>query len=93
MAQPLTLTQFERIDGLFNACLRRVPIENLTNECASPDYLRAVYFRPEWELFDACVEVVGYEAASDFPGAVDCAADILTRALTSSTLVMDREAA
>jgi hypothetical protein len=83
-----TLAQFEKIDGLFNACLHRPDIEQvMAHPLASRDYVRNVYFRPEWELEAACVDVMGLEAVQAFPSAVDAAADFLTRCLSSATLV------
>ena len=54
MTTTITLTQFETIDELFNACLHRPALEAvMRNPLASADYMRSVYFRPEWELLDA----------------------------------------
>jgi hypothetical protein len=86
----ITLQQFEQIDGLFNACLRRPAIEQvMAHPLASRDYVRNVYFRPEWELTDVCVEVVGLNAFNEYASAVDCAAHILTDCLTGKTDVVD----
>jgi hypothetical protein len=86
----ITLQQFETIDSLFKACLHRPNLEAvLAHPLASQDYLRTVYFRPEWELFDACVEAIGYMDAHNFPSAIDCAAFILTGALTGKIEVID----
>lgn len=90
----ITLAKFEQIDGLFRACLNRPNIEAvMAHPLASQDYLRTVYFRPEWELLDACIDVLGYEAANDFPSAVECAASILTECMLGTRPVADREAA
>jgi len=86
----ITLQQFETIDSLFRACLNRPAIEAVVaHPLASQDYLRTVYFRPEWELLDACIEAIGYEAANTFASAIDCAASILTDALTGKVEVID----
>lgn len=86
----ITLAQFEQIDGLFYACLRRPDIEQvMAHPLASRDYVRNVYFRPEWELEAACVDVMGLEFVQGHASAVDAAAEILTRALTSSTFVLE----
>lgn len=90
----ITLQQFEQIDGLFNACLYRPDLERvMAHPLASAEYLREVYHRPEWKLFDACVEVIGLDAAQAFPSAIDCAAAILTDCLTGKVEVLDMEAA
>lgn len=90
----ITLQQFEQIDGLFRACLNRPALEAvMAHPFASQDYLRTVYFRPEWELLDACIEAIGYEAANAFASTVDCAASILTDSLTGKVEVLDMQAA
>ena len=90
----ITLAQFETIDGLFNDCLRRPLIEDvIAHPLASRDYLRTVFYVPEWKLFDACVEAIGYAAASEYAGAVECAADLLTACLTGRVETLDVEAA
>jgi hypothetical protein len=89
----ITLTQFEQIDGLFNACLRRPEIEAvMAHPLASRDYVQNVYFRPEWQLMDACVGVLGVEATNNFASAVDCAAHLLTDCLLGKVEVVDVEA-
>ena len=90
----ITLQQFEQINELFMACLNRPALEQIAaHPLASENYMRTVYFCPEWELMDACIEVVGYDAANAFPCAVDCAASILTDALTCKIDIVDMEAA
>lgn len=90
----ITLQQFEQIDGLFNACLRRPDLEVvMAHPLASADYVRNVYFRPEWELLDACIDAIGYAAADAFPSTIDCAASILTDCLTGKASVLDALAA
>ena len=90
----ITLQQFEQIDGLFQACLNRPSLEAvMAHPLASQDYLRTVYFRPEWELLDACIEAIGYDAANAFPSTIDCAASILTDALTGKVEVLDMQVA
>lgn len=89
----ITLQQFEQIDGLFNHCRHRPELEAVSSHpLASADYIRSVYFRPEWELMDACIEAIGYDAANDFPSAIDCAASILTDCLIGKVEVVDMEA-
>lgn len=84
---------FEQIDGLFNHCRHRPELEAVSSHpLASADYIRSVYFRPEWELLDACIEAIGYDAANDFPSAIDCAASILTDCLIGKVEVVDMEA-
>jgi len=90
----ITLQQFEQIDGLFQACLNRPALEAvMAHPLASQDYLRAVYCRPEWELLDACIEAIGYEAANAFASTIECAATILTDALTGKVEVIDMQVA
>lgn len=90
----ITLSQFEAIDTLFNACRYRPDLEAvMAHPLASRDYITNVYFRPEWKLDDACVEAIGLEAAHAFPSAIDCAASILTDAMLGKIEVLDVEAA
>lgn len=89
----ITLCQFEQIDDLFRACLRRPEIEAvIAHPLASGEYIRTVYYRPEWALFDACVDALGYEAASAFSSATACAAALLTECLTGVRDVTDTNA-
>lgn len=86
----ITLQQFEQIDNLFQACLNRPTLDAvMANPLASQNYLRTVYFRPEWELLDTCIEAIGYEAANAFASTVECAASILTDALLGKVKVID----
>lgn len=90
----ITLQQFEQINELFMACLNRPALEQIAaHPFASKDYMRTVYFRPEWELMDACIEAIGYDAANAFPDAIGCAASVLTDALLCKIDVVDTEAA
>jgi hypothetical protein len=90
----ITLAQFEIIDGLFNDCLRRPQIEDvMAHPYATRDYLRTVFFVPEWKLFDACIEAMGYSAASEYASASECAAALLTACLTGKVETLDAEAA
>lgn len=90
----ITLRQFEQIDGLFQACLNRPALEAvMAHPLASQDYLRTVYFRPEWELLDACIEAIGYDASNAFASTIDCAASIVTAGLLGTIEVLDEEAA
>ena len=83
-----TLAQFEKIDELVSACLRRPAIEDvMSHPLASREYANEVYFRPEWRLFDACAEVMGLAVVQHFPSATEAAADFVTRCLSSSTMV------
>ena len=94
MTNAITLEQFEQIDGLFNACLHRPELEQIiAHPYATGEYLRRVYFRPEWELMDACVDAIGLTASQDFASAIDCAAHILTDCLTGKMETIDRRAA
>jgi len=90
MANSITLAQFENIDGLFNACRYRPALEAvMSHPLALADYMRSVYFRPEWELLDACIDAIGYDAANAFPCAIDAAASILTDCLVGKIDVVD----
>ena len=87
-----TLAQFEKIDALLSACLCRPPIEDvMAHPLASREYANEVYFRPEWELYDACADVMGLTAVQAFPSAIEAAADFVTRALSSSSMVVDED--
>lgn len=89
----ITLAQFEKIDGLFRTCLARPNIEQIVaHPLASREYLRATYFRPEWELLDLCIEAIGYDAAMSFGSATHCAASLLTDCLVGKYDVLDVEA-
>ena len=86
----ITLHQFEQIDGLRSSILRMGDIEALIatgNGMAVRDYIRATN-----RLLDACIDAIGYEAASEFPSAEACAADIVTRSLMSASFVVDMAA-
>jgi hypothetical protein len=90
----ITLAQFEVMDGLFNDCLRRPQIEDvMAHPYATRDYLRTVFFLPEWKLFDACVEAIGHSAASAYASATECASDLLAACLTGRVETLDVEAA
>ena len=90
----ITLAQFEAIDSLFNDCLRRPLIEDvIAHPLASQDYIRTVFYVPEWKLFDACVDAIGYDAASEYASAVECAGDLLTACLLGRVETLDVEAA
>lgn len=90
MAHSITLQQFEAIQGLFNACRYRPELEAvMAHPLASADYIRNVYFRPEWQLLDACIDAIGYDAADAFPSTIECAANILTDCYIGKTDVVD----
>ncbi|KKW92656.1 hypothetical protein [Sphingobium chungbukense] len=76
----ITLQQFEKIDGLYASILRMGNFET----CADP----RGYIQASNRLLDACIDAVGYDAACEFPSAEECAAAIVTRCLSSATLVM-----
>ena len=81
----ITLTQFEAIDGAMSSILRMGPFET----CADP----RSYIRAENRLFDLCVEAAGFPFTNDFASSLECAATIVTRALTGQIEVLDAEAA
>ena len=86
----ITLRQFEQINGLFNACLHRIPVERLIQSpLASRDYITEVYFRPEWKLLDACVDAMGLDYSDSFGSAIDCAAAILTGCMVCTIEIVD----
>ena len=77
----ITLTQFEAIDGHMAALLRAGPFET----CADP----RGYIRTSNVLLDACVDAIGYEATNAYADALECAADITTKALLDPSFVVD----
>lgn len=81
MLHTITLHQFEQIDGLLSSLLRAGPFE----DCADP----RGYIRISNRLFDAIVDAMGYEWASDFASAEEAAAQVVTMALTSTSFVTD----
>ena len=81
----ITLRQFETIDGLYQAFLRR---GELNHTAMTRDAIKG-WMSKEWALFDACVDAIGYQAASAYPSAEDCAADLVTRALTTIDFVQE----
>lgn len=90
MTMEITLNQFETIDGLFNACLNRPSLDAvMAHPLDSADYMRTVYFRPEWQLLDACIDAVGVTVVDGFSSTIDCAAHILTEAMLGRCDVLD----
>lgn len=86
----ITLCQFEQINDLFNACLRRPALEDIIQHpLASRSYITETYYRPEWKLLDACVEATSLDYVNGHPCAVDAAAAILTGCLTCSIEIID----
>jgi len=81
----ITLSQFEKIDALNNAYIRRgeAPID------AGRDAVRD-WMRHEWRLLDALVEVFGLKAERGRE-AGEWAAEVICTALMSSTYVQDVE--
>jgi hypothetical protein len=77
----ITLTQFEAIDGHMAALLRAGPFET----CADP----RSYISTSNVLLDACVDAIGYEAVNAYADALECAADITTKALLDPSFVVD----
>ena len=77
-----TLSQFEQIDGLLDAVQRRPDLpENFTREQS------LAFMRPEWRLHDALADLLGIDHVQKFTSAEECAADFVTRCLTSASLV------
>ena len=81
----LTLSKFEQIDGLMASLLRAGRFE----DCADP----RGYISTENELLDALVDVFGLPYVNDFASALECAAFVVTQALTGMVEVLDEEAA
>jgi len=79
MAQQITLTQFEAVDGLYSQLLRMGDFMT----CDDPRAWISLSNR----LNDACIDAIGYDATNAFESAEACAADLAVRALTSSTMV------
>lgn len=69
----ITISQFERIDGLLTKQLRAGPFET----CADPHE----YIRNSNRLFDACIETMGFAYMDQFSSAEHCAAAIVTQGL------------
>lgn len=80
----ITLTQFERIDGLMASLLRMGEFE----ACADP----RGYIRTSNQLLDACIDACGLSFVNDFASAEECAAHIIMRALLCQIDVVDAEA-
>lgn len=87
----ITLHQFERIDSLMQAVLRRPELDTLIAQ--GREATVAQFFRPEWELLDALVEVFGLDFVNDHASALDCAAFVVTQALLRQIEVADEEVA
>lgn len=85
----ITLHQFETIDGLMQAVLRRPALEALVP--LGRDETVARYYRPEWELFDALVDAFGLDYVNDHASALDCAAFVVAQALLCQIEVVDGE--
>jgi hypothetical protein len=75
----ITLSQFERIDGLLTKQIRAGQFET----CADPQE----YIRNSNRLFDACIDAMGFVYMDQFASAEHCAAAIVTEALLSSSFV------
>lgn len=77
----ITLSQFEKIDGLMSQILRMGDFET----CADP----RGYIRTSNQLHDACIDAVGYDYANGFVSGEECAAHIIARCLLGSLVVED----
>ncbi len=77
----ITLSQFERIDGLMSSLLRMGEFET----CADP----RGYIQTSNRLFDACVDAMGLDWTNDFASAEEAAAMIITKGLTEIGFVTD----
>lgn len=80
----ITLSQFERIDGLMSQLLRMG--EFMT--CADP----RGYIRTSNILGDAIIDALGYEFFGDFADALTCAAFVVAQCLLCQIEVLDQEA-
>ncbi|CAB5222975.1 hypothetical protein UFOVP368_47 [uncultured Caudovirales phage] len=81
----ITLTQFERIDGLMTDLLRAGSFE----ACADP----RGYIRTSNRLLDACIDALGMAFVDGYADALDCAADVVARSLLGTIEVLDEVAA
>jgi hypothetical protein len=81
----ISLSQFEKIDGLLLSLLRAGPFET----CADP----RGYISTSNRLDDACIDAMGYSWVNDFASAEEAAAAIATLALTSRDFVTDEVSA
>lgn len=79
MSHTISLSAFERIDGLLSQQLRAGGFET----CADP----RGYISTSNRLLDACIDAMGLAYVDGFASAEDCAAAIVATALTSSTFV------
>jgi hypothetical protein len=77
----ITLSQFERIDGLLTQQLRAGPFET----CDDP----RSYIQNSNRLLDACEDALGWEFTERFASAEDCAAAIVTQGLLCADFVGD----
>lgn len=84
MTTTITLSQFERIDGLMSSLLRMGEFET----CADP----RGYIATSNRLFDACVDAFGFAASDAYASALDWAAEIVAKALIGTLEVLDVEA-
>jgi hypothetical protein len=87
----ITLSQFETIDGLFQACLNRPELETCMKH--GREATQRMWFRPEWMLLDALVDALDLDYVNSFGSTIDCAAQVLTDALLGRCDVLDVEAA
>lgn len=87
----ITLHQFEQIDGLMSAVLRRPALEEVMP--LGREETVQQFFLPEWMLFDKLVDVMGLAYVDDFASALDCAAFVVTQCLLCQIEVLDQEAA
>ena len=81
MSQSITLAEFEAIDTMLSQQLRAGDFET----CADP----REYIRTSNRLLGACIDAMGYAYANSFASAEECAAEIVTTGLLSSTFVVD----
>lgn len=80
----ITLIQFEQIDSLMGELIRMGAFET----CADP----RGYIRTENRLLDACIDACGMGFANGYASALECAADIVARALIGTIDVVDEYA-
>lgn len=86
----ITLSQFERIDRLRRAARRDAnPRDHRTGQPIRPMLNEAQH---QSRLFDAMIDVLGYQAASDLPSLEDYADNLITQALLCQINVVDAEA-
>ena len=91
MAHTITLQQFETIDGLRNAARRDANRTNhITGQPIRPLVTEAQH---QSRLFDALIDLLGYQTANEIPDLEEYADNLIIDCLIGKVNVFDREAA